>query len=206
MGIGRGSADFRWKKKKSLPPKIKRSAEKKFRKKMQGCFMQFLRLIFVKKLQLQGASPPDPHRVCCPWTPTEGLLRPPGPHFSADFSILNSHAWEIFNLPKQTKTKQNKKIISLKIISVRMTLLFYSENVIHFLTNPSKLVIQWKAVTHFAWALQRRAWNEPVRQVNWSTVTNSHFCTVFHLLFLHAMLKQVIQTFNCLTTASTCHG
>ena len=41
---------------------------------MQGCFMQFLRLIFVRKLQLQGASPLDPH-------------------FSADFSILNSHAW-----------------------------------------------------------------------------------------------------------------
>ena len=48
--------------------------------KMQGCFVQFLRLIFVKKLQLR------------PLTPTGGLLRPPDPHFSADFSILNSHA------------------------------------------------------------------------------------------------------------------
>ena len=43
--------------------------------------MQFLRLLFVKKLQLR------------PLTPTRGLLRPPEPHFSADFSILNSHAW-----------------------------------------------------------------------------------------------------------------
>ena len=41
--------------------------------------MQFLRLIFVKKPRLQGASPLDP---------TGGLLRPPGAHFSADFSIL----------------------------------------------------------------------------------------------------------------------
>ena len=50
--------------------------------------MQFLRLIFVKKLQLQlqGVG-------IAPWTPTGGRLRPPGPHFSADFSILNSHAW-----------------------------------------------------------------------------------------------------------------
>ena len=79
-------------KNKCLPQKIKQSAEKKFRKKMQGCFMQFLHLIFVKKLQLQGALPPDPHWGCCPWTPTGGLLRPPGPHFSADFSIFNSHA------------------------------------------------------------------------------------------------------------------
>ena len=38
---------------------------------MQGCFMQFLRLSFIKKLQ-------------------------PFPHFSADFSILNSHAWVYF--------------------------------------------------------------------------------------------------------------
>ena len=89
-------------KNKCPPKKIKWSTEKKFRKKMQGCFMQFLLLIFVKKLQLQGASPPDPHLGHCPWTPTGGvapwtptggLLRPPGPHFSADFSILNSHAW-----------------------------------------------------------------------------------------------------------------
>ena len=27
-----------------------------------------------------------------PLTPTGGILQPPGPHFSADFSILNSHA------------------------------------------------------------------------------------------------------------------
>ena len=76
--------------------------------KLQGCFMQFLRLIFVKKLQ--GASLPDPHRGRCPLDPHWGLsaappgalppgpplggfLRPPGPHFSADFSILNSHVW-----------------------------------------------------------------------------------------------------------------
>ena len=55
--------------------------------------MQFLRLIFVKKLQ--GASPPDSTGGGggALWTPTEGLLRPPAPHFSADFSILNSQAW-----------------------------------------------------------------------------------------------------------------
>ena len=87
VGIGRGSADFRWKNKMSTPPpKIKWSAEKKFRKKMQGCFMQFLRLIFVKKLQLQGALLPDPTRSVAPWTSTGGRRRPPGPHFSADFS------------------------------------------------------------------------------------------------------------------------
>ena len=43
--------------------------------------MQFLRLIFVRKLQLR------------PLTPTRVLMRSPDPHFSADFSILNSHAW-----------------------------------------------------------------------------------------------------------------
>ena len=60
--------------------------------KVQGCFMQFLHLIFVKKLQ--GASPPlTPTGAVAPWTPTGGRRRPPGPHFSADFSILNSHAW-----------------------------------------------------------------------------------------------------------------
>ena len=63
---------------------------------MQGCFMQFLRLIFVKKLQLQGSSPPGPHQGRCPLDPHWGLLRPPGPHLSADFSILNSHAWYYF--------------------------------------------------------------------------------------------------------------
>ena len=52
--------------------------------KMQGCLMQFLHLIFVKKLQLQ--------RAIAPWTPTGGVLWPSGPHFSADVSILNSHA------------------------------------------------------------------------------------------------------------------
>ena len=62
--------------------------------KMQGCFMQFLHLIFVKKLE--GASPRDPIWGVAPWTPTGGLLQPPGPHFSADFSILNSHACEVF--------------------------------------------------------------------------------------------------------------
>ena len=55
---------------------------------MQGCFMQFLGLIFVRKLQ--GALPLTPIRGVAPWTPTGGLLQPPGPHFSADFSILNS--------------------------------------------------------------------------------------------------------------------
>ena len=39
--------------------------------------MQFLHLICVKKLQLQGASPP-------------------GPHFSTDFSILNSQCLHHF--------------------------------------------------------------------------------------------------------------
>ena len=61
--------------------------------KMQGCFMQFLRLIFVKKLQLQGAKPPDPHQGCCPLDPHWGPSATPRPQFSADFSILNSHAW-----------------------------------------------------------------------------------------------------------------
>ena len=68
--------------------------------KMQGCFMQFLRLIFVKKLQiqLQGASPPHPHRGRCPldphWGPSAAPCPPPHPPppFSADFSIFNSHA------------------------------------------------------------------------------------------------------------------
>ena len=52
--------------------------------KMQGCFMQFLHLIFVKKLQLQGALPPGPPLgTCCnPQVPTFQLT-----------SILNSHAW-----------------------------------------------------------------------------------------------------------------
>ena len=31
--------------------------------------MLFLPLYFTKKLQLQGALPPDPHQGCCPWTP-----------------------------------------------------------------------------------------------------------------------------------------
>ena len=63
--------------------------------KMQGCFMQFLGLIFVKKLQLQ-LHPLTPTGGIAPWTSTGGLLRPPGPHFSADFSILSSHAcWVI---------------------------------------------------------------------------------------------------------------
>ena len=48
--------------------------------KMQGCFMQFLRLIFVKKLQLQRASPPDLHQGRCPlgphWRPS-AASRPP---------------------------------------------------------------------------------------------------------------------------------
>ena len=58
--------------------------------KMQGCFMQFLHLIFVKKfqLQLQGTSPPDPHRGRCPWTPTGGLLRPQAPTFQLTFPFL----------------------------------------------------------------------------------------------------------------------
>ena len=58
--------------------------------KIQGCFMQFLRLIFVRKLQ--GASPSDPHWECCPLDPHWGSSAAPSPHFSADFSILNSHA------------------------------------------------------------------------------------------------------------------
>ena len=68
MGIGRGSADFRWKRKMSAPKhKTVRSNQnvmvlhqvKNWQNwKMQGCFMQFLRLIFVKKLQLR---PLDPH-------------------------------------------------------------------------------------------------------------------------------------------------
>ena len=53
--------------------------------------MQFLRLTFVKKLQLRLL------------TPTRGLLRPPDPHFSADFSVLNSHVWRGSNpgLPQE---------------------------------------------------------------------------------------------------------
>ena len=47
-----------------------------------------------KKTSASGASPPDPHRGRCPLDPSGGLLRPPGPYFSADFSILNSHAWK----------------------------------------------------------------------------------------------------------------
>ena len=63
--------------------------------KMQGCFMQFLRLIFVKKLQ--GALPPDPHGGVAPWTPTGGvapwtptggLLRPQPPTFQLTFPFL----------------------------------------------------------------------------------------------------------------------
>ena len=59
--------------------------------------MQFLHLIFVKKLQLQlqATLPPDPHQGRCPLDPHWGpsaAPRPPGPHFSADFSILNCHA------------------------------------------------------------------------------------------------------------------
>ena len=90
MGIGHGSADFLWKRKMSAPKnKTVRSNQNVMvlhqvqnwqNWKMQGCFMQFLHLIFVKKLQLR------------PLTPTRGFLRPPDPHFSADFSILNSHA------------------------------------------------------------------------------------------------------------------
>ena len=90
MGIGHGSADFLWKRKMSAPKHqtvgsnqnvmVLHQVKNWQNWKMQGCFMQFLRLIFVKKLQL------------CPLTPTRGLLQPPDPHFSADFSLLNSHA------------------------------------------------------------------------------------------------------------------
>ena len=51
---------------------------------MQGCFMQFLRLIIVKKLQ--------------------------GPHFSADFSILNSHACSRHEKEGINKKKAQDKI------------------------------------------------------------------------------------------------
>ena len=63
--------------KKCPPPKIERSAEKKFRKKMQGCFMQFLRLIFVKKLQLRGLRLLTPTGGVAPGPPPGAL--PPGP-------------------------------------------------------------------------------------------------------------------------------
>ena len=48
--------------------------------------MQFLRLIFVKKLQ--GFRPLTPTRGVAPWIPTEGLLRPPGPTFQLTFPFL----------------------------------------------------------------------------------------------------------------------
>ena len=91
MGIGRGSADFRRKRKTSAPKnKTVRSNQnvvvlhqvKNWQNwKMQGCFMQFLRLVFVKKLQLQlqGVSPPDPHRGCCPLDPHWGPSAAPRP-------------------------------------------------------------------------------------------------------------------------------
>ena len=57
------------------------------------CSFYVLFLLKKLQLQLQAASPPDPHLGRCPLDPHWGtLLRPPGPHFSADFSILNSHA------------------------------------------------------------------------------------------------------------------
>ena len=44
--------------------------------KMQGCFMQFLRLVFVKKLK--GDLPPDLHWGRCPldphWGPSAGKI------------------------------------------------------------------------------------------------------------------------------------
>ena len=88
MGIGRGSADFRWKKQMSAK-KNKTSAEKKFRKKMQGCFMQFLHLIFVKKLQLQGAlSPGPPLGALPPGPPLEPFCGPQAPTFQLTFPFL----------------------------------------------------------------------------------------------------------------------
>ena len=44
--------------------------------------MQFLRLIFVKKLQLQGASPPDPDRGRYPLAPQKA------PTFQLTFPFL----------------------------------------------------------------------------------------------------------------------
>ena len=87
MGTCRGSADFRWERKMSAPQNktvrpnqnvmVLHQVKNWQNWKTQGCFMPFLRLVFVKKLQLQGASPSTA----------------PSPHFSADFSIRNSHAW-----------------------------------------------------------------------------------------------------------------
>ena len=68
MGIGRGSTDFRWKRKMSAPKhKTVRSNQnvmvlhqvKNWQNwKMQGCFMQFLRLFLLKSFSF---PPPDPH-------------------------------------------------------------------------------------------------------------------------------------------------
>ena len=56
---------------------------------MQGSFMQLLVLFLLESFR--GLCPVTPTRGVAPWTPTGGLLQTPGPHFSADFSILNSH-------------------------------------------------------------------------------------------------------------------
>ena len=100
MGIGRGSADFRWKRKMSAPKnKTVRSNQnvmvlhqvKNWQNwKMQDCFMQFLRLIFVKKLQLR---PQDPN---C------GPSAAPRPPLFSWLSILNSRACLYTTAPKST--------------------------------------------------------------------------------------------------------
>ena len=48
--------------------------------KIQSCFMHFLRLIFVKKLKLQGASPP--------WHPLGTFCGPQAPTFQLTFPFL----------------------------------------------------------------------------------------------------------------------
>ena len=54
---------------------------------MQGCFMQFLHLIFVKKLQ--GALPPDPNWGHCPLDPPLGTFcGPQAPTFQLTFPFL----------------------------------------------------------------------------------------------------------------------
>ena len=99
MGIGRRSADFRWKKKKSAPKNervrsnwnviVLHQVKNWQNWKMQDCFMQFLRLIFVKKLQLQGALPPDSHQEYCPLEPLRGAFcGPQAPTFQLTFPFF----------------------------------------------------------------------------------------------------------------------
>ena len=90
---------------KSPPKKMKRSAQirmqwfysklktgKTGRCKAVLCSFYVLSLLKSFTFSFRGIRLLTPTGGVPPWTPTGGLLRPPGTYFSADFSILNSHA------------------------------------------------------------------------------------------------------------------